>query len=97
MNDLFWASAVASVLVVAAGIIGWRTWRAAQSEVMWMLPVDSWVAHAIPKTDLRAGPTDVEALARCGRWPVAALVGDADAERCVPCVRKVERLKRRRR
>jgi hypothetical protein len=95
MNDIAWAFVLASVLIVAAGLIAVRTWQVRHSEVQWMRSPGSPLAHAIPKAELRAGPIEVVAVAHCGRWPAADLARDDRAERCMACVRAVEQLERR--
>jgi len=92
MSGTAWAFVVAGVLTVAAGLIAVRTWQVEHSSVRWMRPPGSPVAHAIPKTELRAGLIEVGVVARCGPWHTADLVRDDLAERCVTCRRAVDRL-----
>lgn len=69
--------------------------------VVWMRARDHQLAHAFRTAELRAELPDVQALAFCGRWPVAALVPvtelvrDDDAPRCAACERAVEALEDR--
>lgn len=96
MSDTVWAFVVAGVLTVAAGLVAVRTWQVRHSIVRWIRPPRSPVTHAIPKAELRGGPVEVGAVAHCGRWPAADLAQDDRAERCLACVRTVERLERHR-
>lgn len=96
MSDMAWAVVVSSLLIVAAGCVALRTWQARRSSVLWMRPPDTGIAHAFTRDELESELVEITPLARCGQWPRKALVGDAEADRCVACVRAVEQHEQRR-
>lgn len=91
---------IGSVVAIAAVLI-LLPQRSAEPAVMWMRPQDHRIAHAFRTAELRADLPDVQALAFCGRWPVAALVPvtelvpDDDAPRCAVCERAVAQIEHR--
>ena len=82
-----------ALFLVGATLIGWRTWRARRSLVVWRRVPDSRDVHAIRKDELRGQVPVVGSAGLCGPWPVAELrrAKRADA-RCPVCVREVEKL-----
>ena len=80
--------------LVGAALIGWRTWRARRSLVVWGRVSDSRDAHAIRKDELRGRVPVVGSAGLCGGpWPVAELRRAKRADvRCPVCVREVGKL-----
>lgn len=90
-TQLTWAVIVGGLFVIAAVWIA-ITRRPSRPFVLWRRPMDGQIAHAFYRYELGLDLPDVEALAFCDRWPVAALVVDDDAPRCAACERAAKRM-----
>lgn len=97
MSGVAQACIVTGLLLVAAAVVAVKARRATRTSVRYMRPKGQEIAHAITKAELASELIELQALADCGRWPVAELVRDDGAKRCVACERAVERLEHRHR